>query len=84
MEKRHMTINLHVGKWGSSLAVRIPKAIADQCEVTEGSALEMNAEDGQIVLKKQAYDLDKMLSMITPENCHPEQEIGESQGNEQW
>ena len=81
---RDMTINLHVGKWGSSLAVRIPKAIAEQCGVTEGSAIEMNAKGSQIVLSKRNYDLDEMLSRITPENCHPEQEIGEAQGNEQW
>lgn len=84
MEKRHMANILHVGKWGSSPAGRIPKAIADQYGVTEGSALEVNVEGGQIVLKKQAYDLDKMRSMITPEIGHPEQEIGEPQGNEQW
>lgn len=79
-----MTTNLHVGKWGSSLAVRIPKAIAEQCGVTEGSALEMDVKGSQIILSKRAYDLAEMLNRITPENCHPEQEFGEAEGNEQW
>ena len=79
-----MGANLHICKWGSSLAVRIPKAIAEQCGVSEGSAIEMDAQSGQIVMRKRTYDLNDLLNRITPENCHPEQEIGEAQGNEQW
>ncbi len=79
-----MGANLHICKWGSSLAVRIPKAIAEQCGVSEGSAIEMDAQGGQIVMRKRTYDLNDLLNRITPENCHPEQEIGEAQGNEQW
>ena len=79
-----MGANLHICKWGSSLAVRIPKAIAEQCGVSEGSAIEMDAQGGQIVIRKRTYDLNDLLNRITPENCHPEQEIGEAQGNEQW
>ena len=79
-----MGANLHICKWGSSLAVRIPKAIAEQCGVSEGSAIEMDAQGGQIVMRKRTYDLNNLLNRITPENCHPEQEIGEAQGNEQW
>ena len=30
----------HVSKWGTSLAVRIPKPIAEQWGVEEGSAIE--------------------------------------------
>ena len=47
-----MGANLHIRKWGSSLAVRIPKAVAEQCGVSEGSAVEMDAQEGQIVLRK--------------------------------
>ena len=79
-----MGANLHICKWGSSLAVRIPKAIAEQCGVSEGSAIEMDAQGGQIVMRKRTYDLNDLLNRITPANCHPEQEIGEAQGNEQW
>ena len=79
-----MGANLHIRKWGSSLAVRIPKAVAEQCGVSEGSAVEMDARDGQIVLRKKSHDLADMLSRITADNLHPEQDFGEPQGNEQW
>ena len=79
-----MGANLQVGKWGSSLAVRIPKAVARQCGITEGSALEMDVRSGRIVLRKRKYDLAEMVSRITPENVHPEEDMGPSRGHEQW
>ena len=79
-----MGANLHVGKWGSSLAVRIPKAIAEQCGVSEGSAIEMDSQGDRIVMRKQTYNLAEMLTRVTPDNLHLEQDTGDTQGNEQW
>lgn len=79
-----MAANLQVGKWGSSLAVRIPKAIAEQCGILEGSAIEMDAQSGRIVMWKRTYDLADMLSRITADNLHCEQDTGASEGREQW
>ena len=79
-----MGANLHVGKWGSSLAVRIPKAIAEQWGVSEGSAIEMNSQGDRIVMRKQTYNLAEMLTRVTPDNLHPELDTGDTQGNEQW
>ena len=79
-----MGANLHIRKCDGSLAVRIPKAIAEQCGISEGSAIEMDAQDGRIVLRKRPPDLAEMLSRITADNLHSEQEIGEPQGNEKW
>ena len=79
-----MGVRLHIRKWGSSLAVRIPKAIAEQWGVSEGSAVEMDAQGKQIIMQKRTYDLADMLRRITADNLHPEQDIGETQGNEQW
>ena len=74
----------HVRKWGSSLAVRIPKAIAEQWGVSEGSAIEMESRGDRVVMRKRAYDLADLLSRVTADNVHPEHDTGESQGNEQW
>ena len=79
-----MGANLRIGKWGSSLAVRIPKAIAEQCGISEGSAIEMDAESGRIVMQKRSYDLNDMLERITVDNLHEEQDFGASEGKEQW
>lgn len=79
-----MGARLHIAKWGSSLAVRIPKAVAEQCGVSEGSAMEMEAQEGRIVLRKRPYDLAEMLDGITADNLHSEQDFGKPEGNEQW
>ena len=74
----------HVRKWGGSLAVRIPKAIAEQWGVSEGSVIDMASQGDRVVMRKKAYDLDDLLSRVTADNLHPEQDSGEAQGNEQW
>ena len=79
-----MGANLNVRKWGSSLAVRIPKAIAEQWGVSEGSAIEMASQGDRVVMRKRPYDLADMLSQVTDENLHPEQDMGAPKGKEQW
>ena len=79
-----MGANLQVGKWGSSLAVRIPKAVAEQCGISEGSAMEIDVQSGRIVMWKRNYDLADMVSRITPENLHPEEDMGLPRGSERW
>lgn len=66
------------------MAVRIPKAVAEQCGVSEGSAVAMDVHGDRIVMRKRTYDLADMLTRVTADNAHPEQDIGEAQGNEQW
>ena len=39
-----MGVKAHIAKWGTSLAIRIPKPIAEQWGVEEGSAIEMVLE----------------------------------------
>ena len=79
-----MGTNLQVGKWGSSLAVRIPKAVAEQCGISEGAAMEMDVQSGRIVMWKRNYDIEDMVNRITAGNLHPEEDMGPSQGNERW
>ncbi len=73
-----------IAKWGTSLAVRIPKPIAEQWGVQEGSAIEMISQGDQIVMRKGSYDLDDLLEQVTPDNLHPEVDSGPAQGHEAW
>lgn len=63
-----------VQKWGNSLAVRIPKHMADHKALQQGSTVEISeTEDGlKIVLKEQKaqYTLAELLSQCKPENRH--------------
>jgi antitoxin MazE len=74
----------HISKWGSSLAIRIPKPIAEQWGVREGSAIEIVSRGEQLVLRKRTYKLADMLAQVTADNLHPELDTGPAQGNEEW
>ena len=79
-----MAAKTRIATWGSSLAIRIPKPIAEQWGVREGSAVEIVPEGDTLVLRKRAYDLDQLLACITPGNIHSEHDTGPAQGNEIW
>lgn len=79
-----MATTSHVSKWGASLAVRIPKSVAEQWGVREGSAIEIVPRGDQVVLQKKTYDLDAMLAEMHPDNLHAELDTGPAVGNEAW
>lgn len=77
----------NVQKWGNSLGVRIPRPLADQAQISEGSAVEIEEEDGVItirVLAPKEYALDDLVEEITDENRHEEVSTGSPVGNEVW
>ncbi len=56
-------------RWGNSLAVRIPRAVADALNVSDGRLVEIKVENGALVLRplvkptrKPRYTLDELLS----------------------
>ncbi len=76
-----------IQKWGNSLAVRIPKAFANDLGLEEDSTIELALKDGSLVLKPAAlpkYELSSLLSRVTKDNCHGEYDFGGTTGNEQW
>lgn len=79
-----MGAKAHVSKWGTSLAVRIPKPIAEQWGVEEGSAIEFDPRGDRLVLRKKAYDLNEMLAAVGAHNLHSEIDTGPAQGREEW
>ena len=74
----------HISKWGTSLAVRIPKPIAEQWGVQEGSAIEIVSRGNQVVLHKKPYNLNDMLANVTPDNLHSGLDTAPALGNEEW
>ena len=74
----------HVAQWGTSLAVRIPKPLAEEWGVHAGSAIEMTTDGERLMLSKRAYDLEEMLSRVTSDNLHSEWDTGPAKGNEIW
>ena len=75
-----------VGKWGNSLAVRIPNVHVKELDLNEGVELEMTRVNGGLLLrpKKHAYTLTELLRQIKPENIHGETDWGQATGREAW
>ena len=74
-----------IQKWGNSLAIRLPKALADEVQVHEGAKVELVATPGGVLVKtkrKPRYELSDLLDDITPDNVHPETDWGSPVGKE--
>jgi antitoxin MazE len=73
-----------VTKWGNSLGIRIPKPLAKKLKLKEGTPIEMDLKDDSIVIRRKRYDLETLLSQITPDNLHDEVSTGKPVGHEVW
>jgi len=73
-----------VQKWGNSLGIRIPKSLALKVGLEEGSEVDLDVEDGHLVIKPKTAALDELLAQVTPENLHKEVSTGDPQGRESW
>lgn len=75
-----------VQKWGNSLAVRIPKAFADELGLENNAVVEMTLNEGKLVVKivPRQPTLEELLAKVTSENIHEEIDDGGSVGREAW
>lgn len=76
-----------LSKWGNSLAVRIPKGVAEKASLREGDRLELSvAEDGAMILRpaRTKLRLEDLLPGITPDNRPAETPWGTPEGGEAW
>ncbi len=74
-----------VRKWGNSLGLRIPKAIADEAGLGDNSPVEISLRDGELIIQALAprtMNLKHMLREVTPGNLHYEVDSGPPQGQE--
>lgn len=65
----HKIAFLTVQKWGNSLAVRIPAAIARSAHFHLGTLVELDIQDGNIVVKasdRQKLTLNERLAAFDP------------------
>jgi antitoxin MazE len=82
-----MPMKTHIQKWGNSLAVRIPKAHADELRMSQKSIVDVSIEDGALVLRPVTgppYNLKELLAEVTEANIHSEVDYGPACGNEAW
>jgi len=71
-------------KWGNSLAVRIPKPVAEEAGLGEGDRVLLQAGEGQIALRRfdEVPTLPELVAQITGENRYAETSTGRERGKE--
>jgi len=77
----------NIKKWGNSLAVRIPKHVADELHIDQHTEVDLAVKEGELHIIPKAvphYSLDDLLTQVTTENTHSEVETGTAQGKEVW
>ena len=76
-----------IQKWGNSLGLRIPRALAEDAEVGEGSSVDISVRRGSLIIrpvKRQEYRLEDLLAEVKPSNLHEEVEVSGPVGGEAW
>ena len=73
-----------LAKWGNSLAVRIPKSVAEQAQIREGDAILIEVVNGRVELRPvdRVPSLEELVAQITPENGYGETAGGCARGKE--
>jgi antitoxin MazE len=65
-----------IQKWGNSLGIRVPKAIADQLNLANGTEVEMDTSGGVLTIRprrrRSKYRLADLLKKAKGPNPHGE------------
>ena len=76
-----------VQKWGNSLALRIPKALAADANVAPGTTVDLQISEGKLIVepsREPHYTLDDLLAEIDSDSLHEETGTGAPVGREAW
>lgn len=76
-----------VQRWGNSLALRIPKPLADEVGLKNNSPVQLSLRDRQLVIipvLKPALNLEALLAQVTDNNRHAKVLTGPAVGVEAW
>ncbi len=80
-------VRARIHRWGNSLALRIPKAFAEQAGLQDTDLVDVSLVDGKLLVQRiarPAPSLDELLAAMTPENLHDEVSSGPAAGREAW
>ncbi len=75
-----------IAKWGNSLALRLPKKIAEEVRLVEGATVDLRIENDVLVVvpTRKRYRLADLLAETKPEARHGETGWGAPRGKEAW
>ncbi len=76
-----------VKMWGNSLALRIPKPLANQVGIEENSPVNLTLRGEELVIvpvTPPPLKLSDLLAQVTEHNLHGEVDTGPEMGRESW
>jgi antitoxin MazE len=76
-----------IRKWGNSLALRIPRVVADDLGLERDSLVDLTMMKKQLVVApapKEQPRLEELLDRVTSANVHAEADFGSPVGREAW
>ena len=81
-----MAATTQIAKWGNSLGLRLPKAVAREAHIDEGDIVDVSVENGAVVIRasRLTYSLEQLVAGITARNRHDESDWGTAVGHEVW
>jgi len=80
-------MRVSIQKWGNSLALRIPRSMAMESSIEQGSYVDLRSVDGKLVIdpvKETEYKLEDLLKKVSENNIHYEIDTGNPVGRELW
>jgi antitoxin MazE len=76
-----------ISKWGNSLAIRLPRHVAEEAKLAEGACVALQVEDGSILVTptRKKFKLSELLEG-EPRRKEKAKEVdwGKTQGDETW
>jgi antitoxin MazE len=76
-----------VSRWGNSLALRIPKVLAEELNVAKDEQLDFHVVDGRLIatpVQDSTHALESLLDGVTDANVYAEMNWGQPVGKEVW
>ena len=76
-----------IKKWGNSLALRIPRSIAEDSRIREGAEVDLTVRQGHLIVtpvRGAKPTLAALLADVTESNLHSEVASGGAVGREAW
>ncbi len=80
-------MQVHIKKWGNSLAVRLPVHLMNAANFKPDQLVEIHEENGKLIIEnvaKSEYTLSALVDGITKENMHSEIDFASAVGREIW
>lgn len=74
-----------IAKWGNSLALRLPRHVAADAQLHEGTVVDLRVEGGLLVVRpaRPKHKLSELLAGHKPTGSE-EFDWGKAEGEEEW